>query len=189
MSQGWSPYGQSQQVPVKQGGNKSGLILGIIIVALIGFIYAHQAGLIAPKQIENDKKVPDKQTVVDPIDDQVDDSTPSNNVSIEDTYVVRVYESSAEKPMWLTKQIRNEQFWIAWVADQGMDLHTLDPINREGEANPQAASFVKAAKERDIEPPFWMHVKQGGSVLSITPFEDGVDEDAWKQVIENSVKD
>lgn len=175
----YSPY--DQQVNNSKPNGTLGFLMGLIIIGLLAFIYAHQTGLI-------DSQPQDKQQVVDPIDDTEENSPSVDKVDIEDTYIVRIFETAADKEIWLTKQINNEQFWIKWVADQGMKLHTLDPIDGDGNPNPQAESFVKVAKDRGIESPFWMHVKNGGTVLTITQYKESVEEDTWKTIIKNSVK-
>ena len=156
----------------KKETNNQGFILGLLIIGLVAYSIFGGGGEATNRN------------------GQVTDDLPNitDKISMDETYIVRVYETSAEKDIWLTKQINNEEFWIKWLSDKGMDFHTLDPIGLEGESNPQAESFVKAAKNRDIEPPFWMHVKQGGTVLSITPFTEAVGEETWKAIIGKSVK-
>lgn len=160
----------------QKSSNNQGFIFGLLIIGLIVFFVWGEGET-------SNKTTPEKE------DSQVvdDQQSSSDKPKIEDTYIVRVYETSADKDIWLTKQINNQIFWIKWVSDQGMDLHTLDPVGMDDEPNPQAESFVRAAKERDIDPPFWMHVKNGGTVLSITPYEESIGEDTWKSIIKKSV--
>lgn len=182
----YSPYDnppQQTSKPTKQN-NTLGFLMGLIILGLLAFVYAHQTGLIEPQSQDQQKQVIDDSV----IDDSAEDKATVDKPAIEDTYVVRVFETAADKELWLTKQVNNEQFWIKWIAEQGMKMHTLDPIDGDGNDNPQASSFVRAAKDRGIASPFWMHVRNGGTVLTVTQYKESVDEDTWKTIIKNSVK-
>lgn len=182
----YSPYDQYEQRPKSQGPQPGILsfLLGLAIIAALLFVYAHQSGL-----IDNPPDNQDEQVIVDPvIDDQPEPDKDSTKPSIDETYIVRIFETAADKDPWLAKQVNNEVFWIKWIADQGMKLHTFDPVDLDGKVNRQAETFVNAAKDQGIEAPFWVHLKRGGVVLSITPFKESVEEDTWKSIIQNSVK-
>lgn len=172
--------------PQKSNNTNQGFILGLLIVGLIGFFVANQAGLI-------DLKPDNSQVVV--IDDQpTDDDSPvepqTDKPPADKTYVVRVVESKmADSDGWLSDQIQNQKFWQVKVKGElGMGLETLDPFGDDGEPNQQASSFVKAASDRGVNPPFWIHAHKG-TVLSLTPFSEDVDQDAWLKIIKNSVKE
>ncbi len=137
-------------------------------------------------------RLPDwNETVIDPVDDDPKPQPqpePSDKPDAKDTYIVRVFETETESnPAWLVKQIQNDQFWLKWLKDQGIALHTRDPMFGD-KPNPQAESFVRAAKERGIDPPFWLHASVGGTVLSVTPFSENTSDEEWKAIIQRAVK-
>ena len=163
----YSPY------RVRQQRSSNNNLLVLLLIGLCVFFYAQSQGWI------NWEKRQDEQVIVDP-DDEKEEDRPVDPVNLEDTYIVRVYETAATKDKWLAKQVNNEMFWLKWVSEQGMKLYTFDPDSE------QSKTFVDAAKEQGINSPFWLHVKNGGRVLSINPFKESVGEETWKSIIKKS---
>ena len=169
-----SPYENEIPKPVK---NKNST-LGLVIVVLIGLLFASQMGWIQISNVPHgDARVVDK------------DPDKSDRPLASDTYVVRVYETKfSDDQGWLSDQIQNQKFWQVVVKGElSMGLESFDPVRDDGSPNPQASSFVTAAKNRDIEPPFWIHA-HNGEVLSVNPFDKNVGQDTWLKIIKGSVK-
>lgn len=177
---------QSSPQPPRSNNTNQGFILGLLIIGLLGFFVANQAGLIDLNQDEPKVVVVDDELPTEP-----NDETPQvDKPSADETYIVRVVESKmSNEDGWLSDQIQNQKFWQVKIKGElGMGLETLDPFGDDGQPNAQASSFVKAGADRGVEPPFWIHAHKG-TVLSLTPFSQDVDQDAWLKIIKNSVKD
>lgn len=177
---------QPSPQPPRSNNTNQGFILGLLIVGLLGFFVANQAGLIDLNQDEPTVVIADDELPTEPSDEipQVD------KPNADETYIVRVVESKmSNEDGWLSDQIQNQKFWQVKVKGElGMGLETLDPFGDDGKPNVQASSFVKAGADRGMEPPFWIHAHKG-TVLSLTPFSQDVNQDAWLKIIKNSVKD
>ena len=167
-----SPY--QQQVVAKQ--SSSTFWLGVLVIVLIGFIYADQSGMIDRWNQPND------QTIVDPVPN--DNEQSAAKVKLSDTYIVRVFETEAGKqPVWLTKLLDDDAFWLGWAKGESkMNFHTFDPGSPD-EPNTQAESFLAVAAKNNIKAPFWIHAATGGKVLSNQPFSESVGTDGMKKII------
>lgn len=182
----YSVFDENKPEQPKQSNSTQGFILGLLIIGLIAFLVFDKSGLV--------DSTPDISPVVivedQPTEPSEDQEPKADKPLIDETYVVRVVESKiADSDGWLSDQIQNQKFWqVKLKGELGMGLETLDPFGDDGEPNVQASSFVKAGADRGVEPPFWIHAHKG-TVLSLTPFSEDVDQDAWLKIIKNSVKD
>jgi len=109
--------------------------------------------------------------VIDYIDDdeQEEEEEEPNviKVDIKGSYLIRVYETEADqqKP-WMVKVLDTDSFWIDWLNSKGMCYYTFD-VNSNRE---QAKSFIEAAEQHSLDPPFILHGKDG-VMLSVIAFD------------------
>ncbi len=176
----FSPYGndwlnQQDTAPrdPSSGPNSANLIIVIAIIGFLLFMFFPQF-----KDAVNPQPNP-KPSPVNPVD-PVNPVNPVNPVSLEGTYIVRLYETEADKmPTWLVKLLDNDSFWFDELAKLGVDYYTIDPSS-----NPKdAESFMQAANKRNVSPPCWIHCKKGGIVLSATAFKQSDTVDSIKRVL------
>lgn len=170
----WSPYNQPK--PVEEKSNRGKVILSII--AMLFGLWWYNAPTPPPPNPDDEVIVVDPDDKPKPIDDKA-------IASLKDTYVVRVYETEADKQKaWLVKLLDADSLWIDWFNTQGMSYHTIDPSSNAS----QAESFIAAAKKRNIDPPFFIHAKTGGSVINVIQFKEGMTVEDIKKSIQSKVK-
>jgi len=157
----WSPYNKpkkrgSQRSVASSENNTSSIVALFGICVLLGFLFVNGCPRVNPTPNPTDDTV-----IVEPDKD-------GSNIVLADTYLVRVYETETQNmPASMVKMLNDDAFWIEWFNNQKMRYFTFDPTS-----NPeQAVSFISAAKKRNISPPFYMHVRKGGAVLSVAPIK------------------
>jgi hypothetical protein len=183
----YSPYYQPAPGPQPQPSSGKDDTLRSLIALVLVFLLLFIASYGWLQFQDGERRVrPDNDTVV------IDDTTPEpqpqpdeDRVPLSDTYVVRVYETEADRQKaWMVQLLDDDSFWIDWFEQYGMEYFTIAAVN-----NPeQAESFLAAARMRDIEPPFYIHAKAGGKVLSIHPFKEGMTTDDVKQTLLEKAK-
>jgi len=162
----WSPY----KKPARQEkSNNSAIILLIVFVLLFIFSFS---------LVRKSRVLPDGNDVVVIDEDE-------QQVDLKDSYIVRLYETEADKqPVWLVQLLDNDSFWIDWISSQEMRYFTLDP----GSQVDQSQSFMEVAKKRNLKLPLWMHVAKGGKVISAKAFEESTTVEEIKKIVQRKGK-
>jgi len=149
--------------------DRSSIVIAILSVLLCLSVY--QLYFAAPLP-------PDDVIVIDDPEDE-DKIPDEEKVSLQDSYLVRVYETEAdEQEVWMVNFLDEDAFWLDWVKSKGMKYFTFDPSSNKD----QASSFIEAASKRNVSPPFVMHAK-AGKVLSVVALEQSVTVDELKEII------
>lgn len=167
-----SPFAQKQKTVtnVEPSGTpwKTIIFLGL---ALGGFCYWLGASSGGGDVIDDDDIV-----IIDDDDQGDEDLGP---VDLENSYLVKVYETEADEvPVWMVNILDDDAFWLDWLQENKMRMFHFDP-----DSNPeQAESFLTAAADKGVDPPFVMHAK-GGKVLKVIPFEEDLTTDKIKTII------